>query len=522
MILLLYNIKLLITILLFLIVVLMFRTFRNEGNSGLQHSSWMKMGMAPVIIFGAILLYQVRIACYERSSIFKKVIQKEDRRYWDRDRFFERGRILDRNGNVLAENDLDSEILRHYPHAEETVHILGYFMPERRERTGFERIFNESLKGGPASFISVSHAALTQRDIRIGYSRGKDLSLTIDLDLQKEAFRGLAGRKGAAVGIDPATGEVLFLVSSPGFDPEGMYAKDNWKEIVERESQLNRAVNGLYEPGSIFKVIIAAAALENGEGDFMIDCSEHGFTPEGAGRPVTDHGNEYHGNIGLSNAVMKSCNVYFAQLGIHLSERVVMEYAEKFMFNKEIKFKSSHKMPGPVRSFFPDLGQIDANSLAWSSIGQFKLQTTPFHMAIVASVIANNGVMVDPRFEKGIGVGKSRRLIGRETSVRLRKMMFEVVGDPERDLYGPSTWEDRERFGTGWKAKVKSLPVAGKTGTAENPHGEPHAWFIGFAPVEKPVIAFAFIVENGGYGGEVSAPIARMVLSKAVEKGYFR
>ena len=175
-----------------------------------------------------------------------------------------------------------------------------------------------------------------------------------------------------------------------------------------------------------------------------------------------------------------------------------------FLFNESISINSSKKVLVHKNSFFPPVNDIDENALAWSSIGQYKLQITPIHMAIVASIIANDGVFTEPKIEINIGRGDTERIIARDTAVSLRKMMAEVVGDSNKDLFGPPTWEARKKFGTGWRAKVKGLPIAGKTGTAENPHGEPHAWFMGFGPVEKPKIAFAIVVENGGFGGEVS------------------
>ncbi|MFC1492557.1 peptidoglycan D,D-transpeptidase FtsI family protein [candidate division KSB1 bacterium] len=489
--------------------------FRKRG--------WSNIKLAPLLVFAVVLLYQVKILYFEKPGLLGKIIEQEDKRKWNRDRYFERGKILDRNGIVLAESNLESEFLRNYPYVEETAHLLGYFLPGSKVRTGIERIFNERLSGEIASGFTLLHPFRFAKNFSSIYIKGDDLDLSIDAVLQKTAYEGLAGRKGAAVGIDPETGDILFLVSSPGFDPHILFEDSAYNnKKIRQKAQLNRAVNGLYEPGSTFKVIVAAAAIEKGQDRFRINCTNEGFVPGGVIRAVTDHGNEFHGDIGLERAIIKSCNVYFAQLGIRLTEEVVKEYAEKFLFNTDISMRGSRDILKPGKSFFPPLGNIDENALAWSSIGQYQLQITPLHMAVIAAIIANDGVFVEPKIEKNIRRGDRDRIIARDTAVSLRKMMQEVVGDPNNDLHGPPTWEARERFGTGWKAKVQGLPIAGKTGTAENPHGEPHAWFMGFAPVENPKIAFAFVVENGGYGGDVSGPIAKQVLQKAVELGYFR
>ncbi|MCP4723822.1 MAG: hypothetical protein GY863_02235, partial [bacterium] len=390
--------------------------FRKRG--------WGNIKWTPLLVFAAVLIYQVNILYFEKPGLLGKIIQQEDKRFWSRDRYFERGKILDRNGVILAESDLESELLRNYPHAEETVHILGYFMPERKERAGLERIFNESLSGDLASGFTLLNPVRLAKNFGSLHTKGNDLNLSIDMELQKIAYDGLAGRKGAAVGIDPETGDILFLVSSPGYDPQGMYKEENWSRIQEQEALLNRAINGLYEPGSTFKVIIAAAALENGLARYRADCPPKGFQPEGAYREVTDHNNTFHGEIGLERAVMKSCNVYFAQLGIELTEEVVKEYAEKFLFNTEIQMKGSRDILSPKHSFFPPLENIDENALAWSSIGQFQLQITPLHMAVVAAIIANDGVFVEPKIEKNIGRGDRERIIARDTAVSLRKMMY--------------------------------------------------------------------------------------------------
>lgn len=463
--------------------------------------------------FAAVFVYQGtwQIAGFTRPdflSFMKKYNRRPDNPATQR----VRGRILDRHGVVLAADDPDRPLRRRYPLGAATGHLVGYLDP-KYGMTGVEAAEHPYLEGTTTATPEEKerfNRNLLQRD---GQLLGNDLTLTVDARLQQEAARLLSGRRGAVVVLDPRRGDVLALASAPAFDPNRL-TPDLFAADPVRSPLLNRALQGLYPPGSSFKIVVAALALEKGV-DVQFDCPASGFVPAPGQAAIRDH--EYyeaqrrgrawggHGRLGLGRALAKSSNVYFAQLGAHLGLSALAQQAARFQFNQtvtllagsanELRFK-----PGTL----PDLKAGDRGAAAQIAIGQGSLLASPMGMAMAAAAIANEGRMVKPRLTTRTPPELLAGCTSPSAARRLRTLMRSVVTD-----------------GTGRGADVPGLQVAGKTGTAQTPRGDDHAWFVALAPADKPVLVVAVLVEHGGYGAAAAVPVAAGLLKKAKEIGWF-
>lgn len=410
-----------------------------------------------------------------------------------------RGVITDRQGKILARTVKEKEGLRReYPLGEAAAQVIGY-ASNRFGSSGLEAAYAGELLGikGWARFKNLA-AQLAGRQ-----PRGADLSLTLDADLQDLAYRLLAGRRGAIVALDPRTGAVLALASSPSFNPNNLAGE--MARIAARPGGsplLNRAIQGVYPPGSTLKPVTAAAALGANTavagGKFVCP----GFLEVNGRRLHCPHP---HGTVDFSQAMMYSCNVTFAKMALEVGGENFVRTAESFGFNQEIPLELP-VLPGRL----PPSSKLNANELAEIAIGQGEVTTTPLHMALIAAAIANDGLMMRPFIVESVKAFNGRVIwqvkprvwrvtTGAEVAKIIRRAMEAVVAR-----------------GTGQAAELPGVRVAGKTGSAQNPQGKAHAWFIGFAPVEAPRAAVAVIIENGGAGGEVAAPLAREVLAKAI------
>ncbi len=441
-----------------------------------------------------------------------------DRRTWNDEVRIRKGTIWDRyrdKDNRLAYSiEAGKGHARKYPLGAAACHIVGY-SDLRRKAAGMEAVYGEFLLGKEGRNIPSWSNVVMNKLWRDTY-QGQDLVTTIDGDLQRIAFEALDGRKGAVVVVEPATGDVLALVSAPGFDPEEVKHNGDWIALLSRKADaplFNRALAGRYPPGSIFKVLVAAAALEAGW-DGTIRCDPSGFTPHGSKRAVQDFeahrtgGWKGHGRIDLTEAMTKSSNSFFASLGTELGEYNLRRSAGNFGMNGSVRWNSRFPLMeyvfSPASSYFPekDLNPVD---LAWSSIGQGEILMTPFQAAQIAAAIANNGVMMEPKLELSIAPRPEGKIVSSAVARRLQEMLRKVVAE-----------------GTGTRANLSGIEAAGKTGTAEIGREPPHSWFIGFAPAENAALALAVLVENGGLGGRAAAEIAHAVFLAARNKGYFQ
>ncbi|MCE1245263.1 MAG: cell division protein FtsI [Firmicutes bacterium] len=335
-------------------------------------------------------------------------------------------------------------------------------------------------------------------------TKGENVYLTIDPRLQQAAVKALGERKGAVVMMNPRTGEILALASYPSFDPDKL--DKDWKKLTSDKDSpfLIRPVNGSYPPGSVFKLFTLASCIEEGvvTPDTVFDCSgDYAMDYELGTYHIREAGGAAHGSVTAVDALVHSCNVGFAQMGLKLGKNKFYEYAGKFGFTEKPDFMLCETEPG-----FPAKDVLTPTQLAQVAFGQGELTLSPLSIALMTSAFANGGKICKPQIiksrvdEKGKVVYKCeaevwKTPVSMETAKKVRDAMIQVV----------------ER-GTGTAARMDTIKVAGKTGSAENPFGETHAWFTCFAPAEDPKILIVVIVENGGGGGKTAAPVAKELL----------
>jgi peptidoglycan glycosyltransferase len=403
------------------------------------------------------------------------------------------------------------EFVRRYPEGERYGMVTGFYSLVYG-RTLAEQEFNSFLLGrAPEQFGQTVTDLLTARE-----TPGGTLVLTLDRATQEAAEQALGNSKGAVVALDPRTGAVLAMTTFPRYDPNQLSSHNpeairrNWERLVKDEDGplLNRAAGALYPPGSTFKVVTAAAALENG-----VTMSEELPSPTVLDVPQTsadirNFGGSScgSGQLTLTEALEISCNTTFAGLGIRLGSQKLAAEAEKFGFNEP----SPYELPAAT-SVIPERQDVPAT--AQSAIGQRDVRVSPLQMASVAATIANGGRRMAP-------------FVGREVVSDKGKVIKRFEGEdlgqaiPER-VAGDLTDMMRQvvESGTGTAAQIPGLQVAGKTGTAQHAQGRPpHAWFIGFTSSGDRAIAVAVVVEDGGSlgseatGGHVAAPIAKRVM----------
>lgn len=405
-----------------------------------------------------------------------------------------RGAILDVRGRELAASDKKGT--RHYPFAEAAAFITGYAGKDIGS-SAVERYAADYLRGAaPETYAVGPIGRLFEADA------GSDVYLTIDAELQKVAYDALAGKRGAVIAMDAKNGAVLALVSRPAFDPETV--EKNWQTLLNDGDNplLNRALDGLYPPGSTIKPMIADAALAMNatDGHEVFDCN--GVLDVGGGHSIRESHGEIHGRLKLGDALKESCNVTFGSLAMRMGAAELKKTFERFgfdkNFNEEIVAEKTH---------LPDFSSLDSGDIAQVGIGQSYLMTTPFSMMLLAAAMANGGVVMKPYI-----IDRVIDPAGKTVKKAEPKIFFKATDKDRADTINgwmTAVVED----GTGKAAKIDGIKTAGKTGTAENPQGDDHAWFIGSVQKGGRCVAFAIIVENGGNGGDVAAPIAKKIIA---------
>lgn len=410
---------------------------------------------------------------------------------------------------------------RRYEPPTRYAHLLGYYSIVYG-RAGLEAALNEALVGAPAGLLAENLAELLgQRD-----PVGNTVRLTVDPATQSIAQEALGDRTGAVVVLDVASGAVLAHVSTPTYNPDRLSSHDTedarayWQELNEdpRRPLVDRARSDRYQPGSAFKIIVAATALERGLTPSTSFQDRASYTPPQTNRAITNFGPgpcAGGGTIDLMQSFVVSCNTVFAELGVELGADALVEQAERFGFNRRIPYTLS-----VAESVIP--GDLDPPATAQSAIGARDVQATAMQMALVASAIANDGVMMRPhvvaevldpsgRRTRGADVrpwvegSMTAQAVSRETAKALQELMVGVVNR-----------------GTGTAARIEGARVGGKTGTADPGEGlASHVWFVGFGSVEGRTVAISVVLPGapeGATGGGVAAPLAREVLRVALRR----
>lgn len=426
-------------------------------------------------------------------------------------------------------------------------HLLGYVGEVSKEKaekdsyykegdyigiTGIEKSYEEALRGRKGTLIAITnvHNKTVGRYMDGKYDTaaiaGKPLYCSIDMVLQEYGEKLLKGKKGAVVAIEPSTGEILCLISSPGYDPNllvgGKERSKNFTQLYYDSLNMplfNRALTAMYPPGSIFKLIDALIAQDDGliSRSTVYPCAR-GYPPMG-GKPKCHP----HGTVDLVGSVAQSCNSYYSYVfreivdqkkyprfidGYNHWREKVMTFGPGTRLGTDLPFDKPGNVPS-AKYYDKVFGKNAwrSNTIVSLGIGQAELTLVPLQMANVVAAIANRGYYFTPHSVRGIG--KDKLLEERFTTKHL-------VGVQNPDAYnnvidGMQLCLDG---GTGYASRVKDIVICGKTGTAQNPHGKDHAVFLAFAPRDNPKIAIACIVENAGFGGVWSAPIVTLMIEQ--------
>ena len=409
-----------------------------------------------------------------------------------------RGRILAADGTVLAENRTDGEgnETRIYPFGTVFDHVVGY---SSNGKTGIESLAN--------FYLLTSHVNLAEQvvnELGGAKSQGDDVYTTLDPELQQAAWAALGERRGAVIAMEPDTGKILAMVSKPGYDPNTL-AQD-WEVLNADEGGqsplLNRAAQGLYPPGSTFKIVTALEYMREHPQDYKdyrFDCS--GTYVNGDYTIRCYHG-ESHGSQDFVQAFANSCNGAFASLGLELNLASLKATAEELLFNRELPLTG---FPYKESSFVMEPG-AGAWEILQTSMGQGRTEMTPLHNALLTAAIANGGTLMKPYLlDRVVSAGEEE----------VKKFMPEAWGSLMTAQEAADLTELMEAVvtvGTASALRTDAYQAAAKTGSAEFETGrETHAWFTGFAPAQDPKLVVTVLVEEAGTGGRAAAPIARQL-----------
>jgi penicillin-binding protein 2 len=439
------------------------------------------------------------------------------------------------------------ETKRYYPTNAKAPHLFGYtkeiserLLAELGEEyrpgdiigaTGIEAAYERFLHGQRGfEFIMVNAKGQVIGNYNDGKSdipvkEGNDIILTLDANLQALAESLLAGRHGAVVAIDPRNGDILALVSKPDYDNmtlSGFTPANVWNALNSDTSHplFNRATLTRYPPGSTFKMVLAAAALQEGviTTNWRVNC-----------KGAFVYGNKVfkdlhvHGSTNIVEAIQRSCNVFFYQLMLKTGFERWTKYGQEFGFGSKTGIDILEEDPGllPSAEYFDRVygkGRWTQGYLISLSIGQGDVGVSPLQMAAYAMALANKGQYFRPHVIQSIVNRETKHAEEFPASSRTLSISGNVWDIIREGMYRCVN----EPGGTGGAARVQGISVSGKTGTAENPHGKDHAWFVGYAPADNPKIAICVLVENAGYGGAFAAPIAGLCIEKYLYGDFIR
>ena len=417
------------------------------------------------------------------------------------DRFSDRivrGKIMAGDGTVLAETqvDADGNETRVYYYGSVFDHAVGY---SAKGKTGIEALANFYLLTSHVNLLEQVGNELSGRK-----NPGDNVYTTLDAELQQAAYAALGDRKGVVIAMEPDTGKVLAMVSKPGYDPNTLLQDWDWlTDGGNGEGQLlNRATQGLYPPGSTFKIVTALEYMREHPGgyrDYQFDCS--GVYVNGDYRIKCYHGTA-HGHQDFTRSFANSCNGAFSSLGLGLNLGAFRDTAKSLLFNSPLPITG---LPYKQSSFQMEPG-ADTWEILQTSIGQGTTQVTPMHNAMITAAIANGGTLMKPYFLNSVETAGGEE-IKKFMPASYGSLMTAGEAEGLTELMRTVVTE-----GTGSAVRTDAYTVAAKTGSAEFETGkETHAWFTGFAPVENPKLVVTVLVEEGGSGGKAAAPIARQL-----------
>ncbi|HTZ87668.1 MAG TPA: penicillin-binding protein 2 [Solirubrobacteraceae bacterium] len=467
-----------------------------------------------ILMFALLLAFTSRWTIFEASSLRDNPLNARSLLEQQR---VDRGSIFAANGKVLARSvrshaGRSSEAIytRTYPSGDEFAHAVGYYYIDRG-RTGLESFRNPALSGQTGSNLQ---SILDQ--LQGKRKQGDDVYTTLDPGAQQVANAALKEHEGAVVALDPRTGAVKVLASSPSYNPNSLRSTRSYEQLAKSahgKPLVNRATQFGYAPGSTFKVLTATAAIDSGR-----------YTPEStvdgrndvtvSGVPLQNDDNESFGPITLTEALAKSVNTVWAQVAEHVGKRTLARYMRRFGFDKKpqldypVDEMSSSGEYSHGRLISPTSSLVDVGRMG---IGQDKLEVVPLQMAEVAAAVANGGRLMQPHMTARIVDPDGR------TVKRISPHLQSVVMKPSTATAVRGMMEAVVNEGTGTSAQISGVQVAGKTGTAETQIGTAinNVWFIAFAPASNPKVAIAVTLKGvPGQGAAFAAPVAREVIER--------
>lgn len=406
-----------------------------------------------------------------------------------------RGKILDQSGNVLAETVIseDGKETRNYPYGAVYSHVVGY---DANGKSGLESTENFNLLTSNAFFIEK-----IVKEIQEEKNIGDNIVTTLNTDLQKAAYNALGDFKGAVVVMEPSTGKILAMVSKPSYNPNSIIEDWEWLTTDENSTLLNRATQGLYPPGSTFKLVTTLAYMRENSNyeEYSYEC-----TSEIVKDNVTIHcaGNHVHGLEDLADSLAYSCNASYANIGLELNPNLYKKTAEDLLFNVDLPNLLTYS-----ESKFQLNKKSDVAETMMTSIGQGKTQISPYHMTLITSAIANGGILMQPYLVDQI-VNYTGTVIEKNMPEKYSKLMTSAEAAQLKEYM-----QGVVDYGTGTLLKNGDYTVAGKTGTAEysSDKSKSHSWFTGFSNIENPDIAVSVIVESADQTGKSATAVAKKV-----------
>ncbi|MCI8485199.1 MAG: penicillin-binding protein 2 [Lachnospiraceae bacterium] len=413
-----------------------------------------------------------------------------------------RGEIRSADGKTLAQTVVgeDGSETRYYPYGNMFAHAVGY---DSNGKSGIESFGNFSLLRSHAFFLEQVFNGIQDQK-----NQGDNVITTLNYDLQETAYQALGNNRGAVVALDPATGKILAMVSKPDFDPNTIAAE--WESIIadtdsDNSVLVNRAAQGLYPPGSTFKILTTLEYIRENPNyqNYAYDCTGS-ITMENT--EIHCYHNSVHGTENLESSFANSCNTSYANIGLGLDKKAFRKLSEDLLFQKNLPIPYASS-----KSSFTLKENANTDEVTQTAIGQGETLMTPMHLAMITSAIANQGVLMRPYVidhtenYKGVTVKNYRAsqygtLISEEEAGKLQEFMKKVVTE-----------------GTGSKLSGQSYQAAGKTGSAEfsSNKSESHAWFTGYASTEEQgTIVVTVIVEKGGSGSAAAVPVAKQVFDR--------
>jgi peptidoglycan glycosyltransferase len=464
-----------------------------------------------VVLFALLVAFTSRWTVFEASSLRENPLNARGLLEQER---IDRGRILAADGAVLARSVRGGEgtYKRAYPMGEEFAHAVGYsYIDPDLGQTGIERFRNAVLNGEKGASLQTVLDQLQGKK-----PQGDDVVTTLDPGAQRVAISALGDHRGAVVALDPRTGAVNVMASTPGFDPNALSSSRAYEKLtkdIKGKPLVNRATQFGYAPGSTFKIVTATAAIDTGA-----------FTPEStlsgrddvliSGVPLQNDDNESFGAITLTEALTKSVNTVWAQVAERVGKQTMARYMRRFGFDRkpELDYPADQMSTSGEylgsRVLSPTSPLVDVGRMG---IGQDKLEVTPLQMAEVAAAVANHGRLMVPHLTERIVDPDGRPVEKISPRVQSVVMKSSTAADVT------SMMEAVVNEGTGTEAQIPGVQVAGKTGTAETQIGTAinNVWFIAFAPAAHPTVAIAVTLQGvPGQGAAFAAPVARQVMER--------